>query len=191
MARDGVLVALLRGINVGGRNAVPMAALREVCEGLGWGDVRTYIQSGNVVFRPPAAAGAGGTKRAAALESALERGIQERFGLAISVVVRGAAAWARSAASNPFPDASQREPNLVMMCLSKQPPRRDAAEVLRGRAADGERVEVAGDAVWIHYAGGAGRSKLSPAVLDRAAGSAVTARNWRTVVKLSELAGEG
>lgn len=186
MARDPACLALLRGINVGGRNVVPMAGLREVCEGLGWGEVRTYIQSGNVVFRAPGSRKGGG---GAGLESALERGLEERFGLSISVVVRPAAAWARYVEGNPFREASTREPNLVMLCLSKAPPRPDAAEVLRGRAADGERVEVVGDAVWIHVPTGAGRSKLaSPAVLDRAVGSAVTARNWRTVVAIGEMA---
>lgn len=182
MLRNEGKIALLRGINVGGRNIVPMAGLRELCAGLGWRDVRTYIQSGNVVFSAEGDAGG--------MEGALEGAIAERFGLSISVVVRSGTAWARAAAANPFGAESEASPNLVMMCVSKGPVRRGAAAELRARAADGERVEVAGGVLWVYYAGGAGRSKLSPGVLDRAAGSAVTARNWRTVGVLRGMVAE-
>jgi uncharacterized protein (DUF1697 family) len=74
-----------------------------------------------------------------------------------------------------------------MLCLSKIRPKPDAAERLRERAAGGEHIGQIGDALWIHFAGGVARSKLSPAVLDRMAGSPVTARNWLTVLKLEEM----
>ena len=76
-----------------------------------------------------------------------------------------------------------------MLALCGAPPNEDAVDLLLHRAADGERITRVGDALWIHYAGGAGRSKLSPAILDRAAGSPVTTRNWRTVLKLAEMVG--
>jgi uncharacterized protein (DUF1697 family) len=174
-------IALLRGINVGGRNTVAMSALRELCAGLGWRDVQTYINSGNVIFRadaPPAE-----------LELALEAALASSFGLTIAVVVRPAAAWPGYLAGNPFPGESEREPNLVMLALSKAPPRPDAVDALRERAGAGEQVAGAGDALWIHYGAGAGRSKLAPALLDRLVGSPVTTRNWRTALKLAELAG--
>lgn len=174
-------IALLRGINVGGHNQIPMGELRSLCEGLGWADVQTYIQSGNVVFRADAAA--------PALEDALGRAIERGFGLSIPVLVRSAAEWAEYLRGNPFPDASDAEPNLVMLALSKNPPAHTAADELGRRGDRGERVALVGDALWIHFAGGAGRSKLSPAALDRLAGSPVTTRNWRTVLKLAELAG--
>lgn len=174
-------VALLRGINVGGRNRVPMAELRALCGELGWADVETYIQSGNLVF----SSGDGPAR----LEAELERAIERRFGLAIPVLVRTAAQWAAYAASNPFPEATEAEPNLVMLALSKAAPAPDAVAALQPRAADGERIVRTGDALWIYFAGGAGRSKLTPAVLDRLVGSPVTTRNWRTVVRLAELAG--
>jgi len=176
-------IALLRGINVGGRTRIPMAELRALCAGLGWEDVRTYIQSGNVVFRAGAAA--------PALEEALERAVERRFGFPVPVIVRAAAEWPAYVEGNPFPEASGAEPNRVMLALSKAPPREEAVEGLRERAADGERIERVGDALWIHYAQGSGRSKLTPALLDRAAGSPVTTRNWRTVLQLGELARDG
>jgi len=178
-ARTSAFIALLRGINVGGHNKVPMLELRTLCGDLGWEDVESYIQSGNLVFR---AAG-----RATDLEGVLERAIERRFDLSVPVLVRPAADWPGYVGDNPFPRASKEEPNLVMLALSKKPPRKDAVDRLRERAADGERIEQVGDALWIHYAGGSGRSKLSPSVLDRLAGSPVTTRNWRTVLKLDEM----
>jgi uncharacterized protein (DUF1697 family) len=156
-----------------------MAELRALCTEHGWGDVQTYIQSGNVIF----AARTG----APSLETILERAIERRFGLAIPVIVRAAADWPAYIHGNPYPEASQSEPNLVMLALSKSPPHRDAVDGLRERAANGERITQVGDAIWIHYAGGVARSKLSPALLDRLVGSPVTGRNWRTVLKLDEL----
>jgi uncharacterized protein (DUF1697 family) len=178
--RRETFIALLRGINVGGHNKVPMAELRALGEELGWTGVRSYVQSGNLVFE----AGAG----LASLEAELERAIERTFDLSIHVIVRAAADWPAYVEGNPFPGASAKEPSLVMLALSKAPPKPGAVEALRERAADGERVERVGDALWIHYAGGSGRSKLSPALLDRLVGSPVTTRNWRTVLKLEELA---
>lgn len=175
-------IALIRGVNVGGHNRLPMAELRTLCGKLGWDDVRTYVASGNVVFR---AAGVD-----VGLESELERAIGRRFGLEVAVVVRTAEAWHGLVETNPFPDASRAEPNRVALVLSKSPPLPGAVPGLRERAADGERVERAGDALWVHFPGGAGRSRLSPSVMERLVGSPVTARNWRTVTKLAELARE-
>jgi uncharacterized protein (DUF1697 family) len=175
-------IALLRGINVTGHNKIPMPELRTLCEGLGWGAVQTYIQSGNLVFHADGAP--------EALEAELERAITGRFGLTIPVIVRAAASWPGYVADNPFPEASDREPNLVMLALSKAAPKADAAERLRERAASGERIAQTGDAIWVHYPQGVGTSKLSPALFDRLVGSPVTARNWRTTLKLGELAAQ-
>ena len=194
------VVALLRGINVGGHRKVPMADLRELAGEIGFRDVRTYIQSGNLVL----AADVGAPDAATQLEGALER----RFGFHVDVVARTAVQWARYAAGSPFPEAAEAEPNRVMLLLSKAAPSADAAapppppprrggagaprRAPRGgaphpRARDGERVAAAGDAVWGHYAGGAGTSKLTPALIDRALGSPTTARNWTTVLALHDL----
>jgi uncharacterized protein (DUF1697 family) len=172
-------IALLRGINVTGHNKIAMSDLRSLCANIGWTDVQSYIQSGNLVF---SAAGS-----LASLEAELEQAIELRFGLTIPVIVRTAADWPVYIQSNPFPDESDREPNLVLLALSKSPPHQDAAPLLQDRAANGERIVQAGDALWIHYPDGVGRSKLSPALFDRLVGSPVTARNWRTVLRLDEL----
>lgn len=174
-------VALLRGINVGGRARLPMAELRDLVVALGWTGVETYIQSGNLVFtaagRPPA------------LERALEAAIAERFGMEIPVMIRKDLQWQSYLRANPFPEASASEPHLVLLALSKSVLASGAAKALLARAVDGERVQESGGALWIHFPGGSGRSRLSPGLIDRLAGSPVTTRNWRTVVKLGELLG--
>jgi uncharacterized protein (DUF1697 family) len=177
--RPRTWIALLRGINVGGRARLPMVELRSLCDGLGWSDVKTYIQSGNVVLTAPASR--------AEVEATLELAIRSRFGLAVPVIARPAREWAAYIASNPWPDVAEREPNLLMLALPKAAPRAGAVDALRERAANGERIEPAGDGLWIHYVGGAGRSKLSPGLLDRAIGSPVTTRNWRTVMELQRM----
>ena len=175
-------IALLRGINVGGHNSLPMAGLRDLCAGLGWQDVRTYIQSGNIVFNAKG--------KQPDLESELEKAINQEFGLRIPVIVRSAKQWAGYVDQNPLPDDSDKEPNMVHLALAKSRPAAGAADRLQERAKDGERVLQAGDALWIHYPKGAGRSKLTPVLFDKLAGSPVTSRNWRTVLKLQEMVRE-
>ncbi|HUF38612.1 MAG TPA: DUF1697 domain-containing protein [Anaerolineales bacterium] len=178
---DDRLIALLRGVNVGGHNKVPMTDLRSLCTQLGWADVQTYIQSGNILFHAKG--------EPAALEKTLEMAIRDRMGFKIPVIVRTAADWAGYILANPFPGASEREPNFVHLLLSKFSPDPGAVEALQERAQGGERVALAAGALWVHYASGAGRSKLAPALLDRLAGSPVTGRNWRTVLKVDEMLG--
>ena len=172
------MVALLRAVNVGGRK-LPMAELRALCAELGWEEVATYIQSGNVVFTAEG--------KPEAIERTLEQAIEARFGLAVPVIVRTAAEWARYAAGNPFRQAAKDEPNRLMLLLSKAPPAEGAEEVIQARAVAGEKVERAGDALWFHYPAGAGTSKLTPTLIDRAIGSPGTARNHNTVMKLKEM----
>ncbi|HVS32328.1 MAG TPA: DUF1697 domain-containing protein [Thermoanaerobaculia bacterium] len=173
-------IALLRGVNVGGHNRVPMSELRASCEKLGLAGVQTYIQSGNLLLKSD-----WGALR---LEESIERLIERTFALSIPVIVRSAADWTTALRGNPFPEASREEPNAVMLGLSKTTPKQDAANELAARALAGERVKRVGDAIWIHFATGFGRSKLTPQFLDKALGSPVTLRNWRTVLKLDELA---
>ena len=172
-------IALLRGINVTGRNVIPMADLRTLCSKSGLHDVETYIQSGNLVFSAAA--------NPDSLETDLEKLIDRRFKLSIPVIVRRASAWPAYIDGNPFPQESESEGNRVMLALSKHPPATGAADGLRERAANGERVQQVNDALYIHFPNGSGTSRLSPALLDRLVGSPVTTRNWRTVVKLAQM----
>ena len=172
-------IALLRGINVGGRHPVPMAELRALAEALGGTDVRTYVNSGNLVLRSGAAP--------ARLEAELEGALERRFGFPVPVILRRAGQWPEYVASNPFPERSGHESRAVMLALPKRAPAADAVARLQERAAAGELIVGAGDVIWIYYAAGFGGSRLTPALLDRAAGSPVTTRNWRTVLALALL----
>ena len=174
----GHRLALLRAVNVGGRK-LPMAELRELCGRLGWTNVATYIQSGNIVFEA--------TGGDAALEKALEQAIESEFGLDVPVIVRTRAQWAKLAAANPFARAAREAPNRLQLLVSKRPPAADAADRLAARAQAGEQVAAAGGGVWIHFPEGVARSKLTPSAIDKAIGSPATGRNFRTVIKLKEM----
>jgi uncharacterized protein (DUF1697 family) len=172
------MVALLRAVNVGGRK-LAMADLRDIAVGLGWQEVATYIQSGNLLFT------AKGEPKA--LEDALERAIEARTGLKVPVIIRSAAQWAELAANEAFPTAAEESPNRLMLLLSKSTPTEGAEKAIQARADSGEKVKRIGDALWIHFPSGLGRSKLTPSVIDKAIGSPATARNYRTVQKLAEM----
>jgi uncharacterized protein (DUF1697 family) len=185
-------VALLRGINVGGRNKVPMADLREVVTSLGHTGVSTYIQSGNVLFSTEDTDNA---KLAAALESAIE----DRFGIWSSVVVLSRDELARVLAANPYPD--EPNPRMVhVVFLNAQPPadllgRLETAESAFAAKGSRDTVQAAGQALFLHTPGGYGTSDLAQAVLKiisppakgKKDGLAATARNWATSTKLLSL----
>jgi uncharacterized protein (DUF1697 family) len=184
-------IALLRGINVGGRNKVGMAELREVVTSLGHTGVRTYIQSGNVLFSAPDGDHA---KLAAALETA----IAAAFGLEVSVVVlsRDELAWILD--RNPHPDEPDPKRVHVVFLNAELP----AALLERIKAAEdadaakgGGTVTVVGPALYLHTPAGFGDSKLALALFriigkPGNTGVAATARNWATATKLLSLCEE-
>ena len=182
-------VALLRGINVGGRNKVPMAELCEVVTSLGHTGVTTYIQSGNVLFSTP-------ETDTAWLASALQEAISEAFGLSVSVVVLSRDELAGILDRNPYPD--EPKPQYVHVVFLGSEPSRDLLDRIRAAesaaAAKGSRdtVTAAGEALFLHTPDGYGTSELAE-VLFRIigppgkAGITATARNWATSTKLLSL----
>ena len=88
------------------------------------------------------------------------------------------------------PQAARDAPNRLMLMVAKRPPAKGAEEAIQARATAGEQVKRAGQGIWIHYPEGAGRSRLTPTLIDRAIGSPTTARNYRTIVKLEEMLAE-
>jgi uncharacterized protein (DUF1697 family) len=173
------LIALLRAVNVPGGRKIGMAELRQVCEAGGFSDVRSYIASGNLVLRG----------KVAGAERVLEALIGQRFGAAVPVMVRTSGRWATYLAANPLAKAAAEAPSRLVLAVSKQPAAEGAVEALAARATEGEVIARCGDALVLHYPQGIGRSKLSPALVDRLVGSPTTARNWNTVLALAELAG--
>jgi len=168
-------VALLRGINVGGHRKVPMAALRETAEALGFEKVRTYVASGNLVFETEQAEGG--------LEAKLEKAIADRFGFDVDVIIRSASQWAAHARANPLKPESEKEPAFVHMTVGKRAPTEGDIAALSAKAGDNERVLSAGGAIWTWYGNGAGQSKIGT---GKSTG-VWTARNWRTVQTLQEM----
>jgi uncharacterized protein (DUF1697 family) len=170
-------VALLRGINIGPRQRVSMPELRELVEGLGYTDVETLVQSGNVVFSARA--------NPATLERKLEQEIEKQLGVDPKVVVRTRDELAAAIEANPF--AVPADPkNLHVTFLAGEP---DAAAVEKLAEADlgDDRLEFAGREIYILYVNGMGRSELAKQLTRAKLGVAATDRNWNTVTKLLEM----
>lgn len=168
-------VALLRGINVGGHNKLPMKALRELLEGLGLEGVETYIQSGNVVFRAP-------KKGAKQLGAKISQAIEAAHGFAPDVMVLDAAAFEAAAKANPFPEADAA-PKAVHLWFCRSEPKAPDLERLAALASANERYVLDGAVFYLLAPDGIGKSKLAEKV-ERALGVSATARNWSTVSKL-------
>jgi uncharacterized protein (DUF1697 family) len=176
-------IALLRGVNVGGHNKVAMAELRALCASLGWEDPATYIQSGNVVFR------ASGSANVLAPE--LEAGLRRRFDLDVPVILKRVDDLERVVASNPFLEGGDADPSRLHVGFMARAPEPDVLAAIPDQPAGREELRVAGAHVFLHYPDGVGRSKLTTAWLDRAMGTPVTVRSWRTVNRLVEMARDG
>ena len=173
-----IWVALLRAVNLGARNKVPMAQLRTKLEAAGYEGVRTYIASGNVVLDGPR-----GRK---AVASGLERLILDAFQVETTAILRTPAELAAVLAEHPF-GADTSHTHVVFLAAK---PASAAVERLAAFDAAPEQAVVAGSNVYVHYPEGVGRSQLSAVRLERLLEVPGTHRNWRTVTALAELATE-
>ncbi len=172
-------IALLRAVNVSGTGKLLMADLRAVAEGLGFTQVQTLLQSGNLVFEA-------GSDAAADLERHLGEALRERLGVVTDIIVRDAAAWAALVAANPMLEAAQAHPSQFLVLVLGAPATDRQIEALRAAAKGGERLEASDGALYISLPDGIGRSRLG-ALLSRADGLKATGRNWNTVTKLAAL----
>ncbi len=166
-------VALLRAINVGGTGALAMSDLKTLCTEAGFKNVRTFIQSGNVILESAA------SERS--VKAKLERAVTARLGKPTAALVRTPAELGRTLDANPFVDA---DPRRVIVFFLDEPPPRDALKTVQipGR----EEVAARGREIFVHYPDGQGRSKLKLPVAQSGTG-----RNLNTVAKLLELARRG
>lgn len=169
-------VCLLRGINVGGRNRVSMAKLREACAEIGCQDVQTYIASGNLVCTS--------TLTADQLQLKLEKAVEKDFGIAIKVIVLAASALEQIVSDQPFQNVDS---NALHVAFATQPIDRATAIELEALELDGERVVVKGQQIYYHLPNGLGRAKL-PLIVERKGKVPLTVRNWRTVMTLRDMA---
>lgn len=173
------VVALLRGVNVGGHRKVPMARLRALAEGLGHEQVATHLNSGNAVLVAP------GDAAPERLAAGLAAALREDLGFDVDVLVRTRAELDRVVAANPFAEAAADDPGRVLVTFFAAGLDPDPA--FDADAYGHERVVWAGREAYVHYPDGLGRSRLTPDVLTRAARQAGTGRNWRTVLALQGL----
>jgi uncharacterized protein (DUF1697 family) len=172
-------IALLRGVNVGG-NMLRMERLRALCEELGTKHVRTYVQSGNVVFE----AGRSSAHWAAALARALDGEAR----LPVSVIVRTAADVARILAANPFLTEKGMDVTRLHVTFLERAPAKAAVKALDALPAGTDRFRHAGEEIYVHCPNGYGNTKLSNSAFEKALGIRATTRNWNTVNKLCAMA---
>jgi uncharacterized protein (DUF1697 family) len=167
-------VALLRGVNLGARNKVPMAELRALLEAEGYGGVRTYIASGNVLLDGPRAR--------AKVAGDLEQLVADAFGVATTAIMRTPRELTAAVAAHPF-DGETSESHVAF--LSARP-----AGAAIARLADFDHAVVDGAELFLRLPRGVHGSPLSIARIESLLGVSATLRNWRTVVALAELAAE-
>ena len=175
----GTFIALLRGVNVG-QNLLKMERLREICSQLGFNHVRTYVQSGNVVFQ------AGGT--AANLRAAIERKLLGETRLPVTVLLRTPAELKSILSRNPFIKEKGIDTTRLHVTFLCEPAAADGLKKLGEIKAGADRFRAAGTEIYLHCPDGYGNTKLSNSAIEKALGQRATTRNWNTVNKLYEMA---
>lgn len=171
-------IALLRGINVSGQKLIKMADLQEHFASCGAANVRTYIQSGNVVFEHP--------EKSATLRKTLERYLAIKLGYSVPTIVKTAGEFAAIVAANPYDNGLPEFGKRMYVCLFEEAPTPTAMESIQRHVNDSERLVIKGLAAYAYYADGLGRARLSSAIIERKLGL-VTMRNWNTVTALLEM----
>jgi len=169
-------VALLRGVNVGGKGRMAMADLRACVQAGGFEDVATHIQTGNVLFRTP-------MRSAEKVARALEQAVEADLGFRTAVMVRTAAQLTAALDARPFPDADEKALHIAF--LRETPSKANATALVAPEGPD--EVAVIGREVHLHYPDGMGRSKLSGAYIEKALGVPATARRRSVVEKIRDL----
>jgi uncharacterized protein (DUF1697 family) len=173
-------VALLRAVNVGGRNSIGSSELREFATQLGLDDPRTLLQSGNLVFKSTA-------RHTTDLERLLESEASARLRLETDFMVRSAADWRAILERNPFTREATNDPGHVLVMAFKRAPAAADVKALRAAIAGRELVEAVGTHAYLVYPDGIGRSRLTTALIEQTLGTRGTGRNWNTVVRLAAM----
>ncbi len=173
-------IALLRGVNLGVNRRVAMSDLRRTLSEAGFGEVRSLLQSGNLLFE--------GSGADTAIEAAVEKALLDGLNLTTEVVVRTPDEWRAMIGANPFSEEAKNDPGRLVALVMKTAPRKDAEAAVN--AIEGpEQARVIGREAFIYYPDGQADTKAAGARLDKALGARGTARNWNTVLKLADLAG--
>lgn len=174
-------IALFRGINVGGNCILPMKELKVILEKLGLQSVRTYIQSGNVVFKSE-------EKDRRKLSVEISAAVKKKYGFEPRVMLLSAEELENAIKANPFPEAQAEPVTLHLGFLADVPQNPDRQELERLKAGK-EQYKLDGKVFYLYAPEGIGRSKLAARV-ERLLGVEITDRNWRTVQKIMEMVNE-
>ena len=174
---------MLRGINVGAHHRIKMQELCAVYESLKLENVRTYVQSGNVIFWA-------NQKNIGALTTKIQSAIDRAFGFRPGVVIRNTQEMRQAIAANPFGKRVQTEPAKVLVTFLFSQPSAEATAALLNLKAHREELHLKGRELFIYFPDGAGKSKLPWSSLDKMLQTTGTARNWNSVLKMLEIAEE-
>lgn len=172
-------IALLRGINVGGNKIIPMQDLRDLCSSLGFKDINTYIQSGNLIFSS--------AKGHTELESSLKNAITKQFGFDVKILIFTFEEYKRLLNSNPFTDNDEDGRNIYLTFLEKVPGDDLATHKLEALASSEESFKIIGQVVWLKFPGGRSDTKLTNNNVEKVLGLSATTRNLKTSFKLLSL----
>ncbi|MFL5243496.1 MAG: DUF1697 domain-containing protein [Gemmataceae bacterium] len=173
-------VALLRGINVGGRNMVAMSDLRGLFKRLGFTDVQSLLQSGNLVFQSDRTA-------EISLENLLSVETKKLLNVSIDYFVRSREEWDTVVAVNPFPKEAKLDPGHLVVMFLKDAAKATDVKALQSAIQGPETLCCVGKQVYIYYPAGMGKSKLTHSLIEKKLGTRGTGRNWNTVLKLAAL----
>ncbi len=176
-----VLIAMLRGVNVGGHHKIKMEVLRELCHSAKFECAQTYLQSGNVIFRARG-------RNLAEISEVLERSIEKRLGFRPAVVVRSIPELRAVIAHNPFGGRAGVEPSKLAVTFLGAAVNAAAGRALLEMEIAPEELRVHGRELYIYFPNGQARTKLSWPRVEKIVGPAFTSRNWNTVTNLLELA---
>jgi uncharacterized protein (DUF1697 family) len=177
----GVILSLLRGVNVGGHNKINMGALRILYESLDLKDPHTYVQSGNVVFKTE-------ERDLFPLAKRIEEVIERSFGFRPQVILRTCEELRDVAAKNPFASRSGIDPSKLLVTFLASEPNPEARDALFRINAHPEELRINGRELYIYFPDGMGRAKLSPALIEKTLKISGTGRNWNSVTKLLAMA---
>ncbi len=181
MRSMGVIISMLRGVNVGGHNKIKMDALQALYESLKLRDAQTYVQSGNVIFRTE-------EPDLTSLGKRIQNGIERKFGFRPDVILRTASELRDVIARNPFAKRRGIEPSKLLVTFLAEDPGAEARDKVRSIKADPEELRIEDRELYIYFHNGIGRAKLSLAAIERALKTPGTGRNWNSVTKMLEIA---
>lgn len=178
-----VIICMLRGVNVGGRNMVKMEELRDLCTELKFRNPQTYVQSGNVIF-------ATAEKNLETIRKKIDAAFERSFGFQPQIILRTTEELRDVIRRNPFAKRKGIEPDKLLVNFLARDPGEDVRGKVRAFKSEVEEIKIDGREMFIYFPNGMGRPKFSWAVLDKILQTPATGRNWNSVTKMLVMAEE-